>query len=292
MTTEKSLQSTSSASSAEKIYELPNSDGEFLNWLADRLVYVYKENPRVDFVLALRRIASAIVPQVVQAPIDARLTLAEAKKLLGLPDFVHRLHFDDAHTVLGSGEAINAIQARIHVAPIVDTVPSGWKLVPIEATENMARAAIAAHFENKMQINGLNYWSAMLNAAPSTAEQASDVRNALIDECRNLCFVEAAEAEKHGQWVAVNACTILAKKIFNLKSATPADKGNAPAEAKRFIEYRVKTSASHGTWERMEVSMRDTDGSIEERVKEEAERDCGYSDHYRGYEWRHIEGGK
>jgi len=62
----------------------------------------------------------------------------------------------------------------------------------------------------------------------------------------------------------------------------------ADAMPKRFIEYRVKTSASNGTWEKMEVSQNDSDGSIEERVKEEAERDCGYSEHYRGYEWRHI----
>jgi hypothetical protein len=28
---------------------------EFLEWLADRLVYVYKESPNVDFVLSLRK---------------------------------------------------------------------------------------------------------------------------------------------------------------------------------------------------------------------------------------------
>lgn len=32
----------------------PN-DPDFLDWLADRLVYVYGESPNVDFVLALRR---------------------------------------------------------------------------------------------------------------------------------------------------------------------------------------------------------------------------------------------
>lgn len=32
--------------------------GEFLNWIADRLVYVHGESPNVDFVLALRRMAT------------------------------------------------------------------------------------------------------------------------------------------------------------------------------------------------------------------------------------------
>ena len=32
-------------------------DKEFLDWLADRLVYVYKESPNVDFVQKLKAIA-------------------------------------------------------------------------------------------------------------------------------------------------------------------------------------------------------------------------------------------
>ena len=32
-------------------------DGEFLSWVADRLVSVYGESPNVDFVLRLRRMA-------------------------------------------------------------------------------------------------------------------------------------------------------------------------------------------------------------------------------------------
>lgn len=33
-------------------------DADFLRWLADRLVYVYKESPNVDFILKLRTIAT------------------------------------------------------------------------------------------------------------------------------------------------------------------------------------------------------------------------------------------
>lgn len=36
---------------------------EFLNWVAGRLVYVYNENPNVDYVLELRRIAKTLEPK-------------------------------------------------------------------------------------------------------------------------------------------------------------------------------------------------------------------------------------
>jgi hypothetical protein len=38
------------------------TDKEFLSWIADRLVYVYRESPNVDFVQKLRRIADASAP--------------------------------------------------------------------------------------------------------------------------------------------------------------------------------------------------------------------------------------
>lgn len=36
------------------------TDATFLNWIADRLVNVYKESPNVDFVLRLREIATIV----------------------------------------------------------------------------------------------------------------------------------------------------------------------------------------------------------------------------------------
>jgi len=36
------------------------TDGEFLNWVADRFVNRYNEDENVDFVLALRRIAKKV----------------------------------------------------------------------------------------------------------------------------------------------------------------------------------------------------------------------------------------
>lgn len=35
-------------------------DKEFLEWLIDRLIYVYKESPDVDFVLKLKAITKQI----------------------------------------------------------------------------------------------------------------------------------------------------------------------------------------------------------------------------------------
>ena len=39
------------------------SDKSFLNWLADRLVYIYKESPNTDYVLKLKAIAAATAPE-------------------------------------------------------------------------------------------------------------------------------------------------------------------------------------------------------------------------------------
>ncbi len=36
------------------------TDAEFLNWVADRFVNRYNEDPNVDFVLALRRIGKKV----------------------------------------------------------------------------------------------------------------------------------------------------------------------------------------------------------------------------------------
>jgi hypothetical protein len=33
------------------------SDKQFLNWLIERLIYVYNESPNVDFIHRLRKIA-------------------------------------------------------------------------------------------------------------------------------------------------------------------------------------------------------------------------------------------
>ena len=37
-------------------------DKDFLHWLADRVVYVYKESENVDFVQKLRNIADGVDP--------------------------------------------------------------------------------------------------------------------------------------------------------------------------------------------------------------------------------------
>lgn len=39
---------------------MQNSNIQFLYWLVDRLVFVYKESPQTDFVLKLRRLANEL----------------------------------------------------------------------------------------------------------------------------------------------------------------------------------------------------------------------------------------
>jgi hypothetical protein len=40
---------------------------QFLEWIADRLVYVYKENPNIDFVLAVRKHANNLTKVIKRA---------------------------------------------------------------------------------------------------------------------------------------------------------------------------------------------------------------------------------
>ena len=42
------------------------TDKEFLSWLADRIVYVYKESPNTDFVLRLWKIADSLSEEKVE----------------------------------------------------------------------------------------------------------------------------------------------------------------------------------------------------------------------------------
>lgn len=54
-------------------------DARFLHWLADRLVHIYRADPRVDFVLATRRIADRVAaePTDNKAPSEGLLQIAE-----------------------------------------------------------------------------------------------------------------------------------------------------------------------------------------------------------------------
>ena len=42
------------------------TDGEFLNWIADRLIHQYGENPDVDFVHKLRELAKEVDAPLVE----------------------------------------------------------------------------------------------------------------------------------------------------------------------------------------------------------------------------------
>jgi len=55
-------------------------DQEFLHWLADRLVHVYKEDPSVDFVTKLTSIANRLLPDQVTPNVDRYLDHTESAK--------------------------------------------------------------------------------------------------------------------------------------------------------------------------------------------------------------------
>jgi hypothetical protein len=60
------------------------TDQEFLSWIADRLVYVYRESPNVDFVRKLRQIASAeplTFPPIDTTAIPEKPSVIAAKRL-------------------------------------------------------------------------------------------------------------------------------------------------------------------------------------------------------------------
>lgn len=48
-------------------------DGEFLHWMADRLVNVYGESENVDFVQKLRKMANKLNPQTDRARAEAHV---------------------------------------------------------------------------------------------------------------------------------------------------------------------------------------------------------------------------
>ena len=53
-----------------------------------------------------------------------KMTLAEAKSLLGLPDLVHRLNLGDGKTAIGSGNSIEAVK-KLATEP---NIPTSWTL--------------------------------------------------------------------------------------------------------------------------------------------------------------------
>lgn len=197
MTTPSAMQPTSSASSANHVVI-----AEFLEsigWRSHGDAQWTRLRDALPELLTM--LQSAIVPPVVQAPID----FDEWKK--------------SPYTIVLQKSIAEDYVPR-HAAPIVATVPSGWKLVPIEPTEEMLATMEMCKGDTIIDTRAFAdaVWRDMLYAAPSPTEQASDVRNAC-----SMC-------DKEGNCISVTATPCQFNRA--LKSATPADKGNAPVEAK------------------------------------------------------------
>lgn len=152
MNTNDKMQPTSSASMA----------AEYLQTLIDGMdlssIPIQKSELK-----ALKRLltASAIVPPVVQAPI-AYVNSDDLDNML-----------DDRTAEIQSNKS-GWRGTPLYAAPIVATVPSGWKLVPDQLTDAMKFAAHSSleggYTNGQLPV----MYQAMLNAAPSPTEQASD----------------------------------------------------------------------------------------------------------------------
>lgn len=115
--------------------------------------------------------------------------------------------------------------------PIVATVPSEPK--PIAITAHVFRGRNGYELSGRLPSDTpLQLGSNTLYAAPSTAaEQASDVRNAVIDECAMVAYSKVYDLPFNPPNDKGLLALSVRQSIIKLKSATPADKGNAPAEA-------------------------------------------------------------
>ena len=191
--------------------------------------------------------ANTIVPQVVQAPIEPvrpdileKLTYHKYQRDdLTLDDCLEYL-CNQWKKIHGRTERAMVMQitellaSQPVAAPIVATVPSEpvaewqWRSDTesswIRTDEATARRKVARYEGAEMRA---------LYAAPSHAAQASDVRNAALEEAIEKAtyepLAEPYDDFMHG-YIRGRKDSVI--RISKLKSATPADKGNAPVEAK------------------------------------------------------------
>lgn len=102
-------------------------------------------------------------------------------------------------------------------------IPEGWKLVPVEATDNMIDAGWASSGEE----NARNTWRDMIAASPPLP--LSDGRNAIIEECAKVAVATAdcvriGDGEYGGG--KLNAARNIAIAIRALKSTKPGADGD------------------------------------------------------------------
>ena len=115
-------------------------------------------------------------------------------------------------------------------APAV--VPAGWKLVPVDATDDMVRATDKVNFENEDTDETMhNVWHAMIAAAPAQpASQQGVAYAALPDEGEPWRGHKFKEVQR-GCWRCDCGKTI---KEVTSDQSTPASGGNYPVMPKRY----------------------------------------------------------
>ena len=162
--------------------------------------------------------SQVIVPPVVQAPTNEQLR----KVLHKYSRYLGSGHHSDTEFASLQDVMAFAREVMTLAAPIVATVPSEQKPV-------VGISRDGSHFYLIRKRDDGSDWptDTVFYAAPSPTEQASDVRNAALEEAANIA--ELCHGHSYSENVRINN---IALRIRALKSATPADKGNAPAEAK------------------------------------------------------------
>lgn len=202
MTTPSAMQPTSSASSAEQAEQVANAAQhapsetiayelhspttgtvKFLKRVNKNMAEHYELQGYTVHELVRRQ--AAIVPQVVQAPIDGiRWDLFPAY----LIDYREgEIITEESLQGMVAGMLKSDDYKRItstQAAPIVATVPSGWKLVPTNPTEQQYKAGYKAWVTKGSTQRSV--YDAMIAAAPSPTEPSAAMLDAAVAFALNV----------------------------------------------------------------------------------------------------------
>ena len=125
-------------------------------------------------------------------------------------------------------------RSAAHVAPAQAVVPAGWKLVPVDATDEMVRATDEVNFENGDTDGTMhNVWNVMIAAAP--AQPAAGASRFGSPELQAMIIARCVEKDRADSVPAGGYPPLpnfdssdepIWEAIFNWKTATPgADAG-------------------------------------------------------------------
>lgn len=165
-------------------------------------------------------------------PVDSQAALEALDKL-------RKLKFESkwAVAIKDKQDAILRAFIQSRAAPVSDGAPDGWKLAPVEPTQEMMNAAWRQMFEQGIDIEDVEVapvYSAMLSASPRPSEgwrPISDAARDVLSERRRQVEVEGWSAEhddehSRGQMASAAACYASPTRPF--KAQVIAGRGYEP----------------------------------------------------------------